>query len=182
MKKTLSLLFSAAFVAFLVVGCEDEEEPKTNYYELDGIEYTIDSTMFWYQSGMGSAYIRLLTSVDGQDNPDLLKLYPNMGIGDLPGTYTWDTGTSVMALTPVEAEHYNVGFTSDYAGMKYEWTSMGKEGSGDLTITETKTGIYHIEGMMTLSVGEIDFMAGGIFTETGTKSLKLDYTGAITPL
>jgi len=179
MKKTLSILFSAAFVAMLLVGCEEDEEPIKNYYELDGVEYAIDSSMFWYQSGMGGdPYIRLITAVDGQDNPDLIKLYPNKGLNELPGTYTW---AAKPAMGAAEAGTYDVGYTADYAGMAYEWTAVGKDGSTDLTITETETGIYHVEGTMTLSVGSYDYSTG-VFTETGTKSLMLDYTGAITPL
>ena len=177
MKKSRNFLFLALVLAIGLISCEKDEDPVVidNHYMLDGVKYEIDSVMFWYVSGMGGdPYIRLLTNVDGQDNPDLLKLYPNKGLNALPGTYTWD-GEEAPAGT------YDVGYTADYAGMQYEWTAIGKTGSDDLVITEDETGIYHVTGTMILSVGSYDWSTGE-FTETGTKDLVLDYTGAITTL
>lgn len=143
-------------------------------YVIDDTTYTIDADMFWYQSGMGGdPYLRLLTSVSGQDNPDLLKIYTNFGTGDLPGSYTWDTDLAEGT--------YDVGYTADYAGMGYAWTAIGKTGSGALDITELLEDVYHFEGTMILSIGSYDFSTGE-FTETATADLTLDYTGAVTPL
>lgn len=148
-----------------------------NKYILDGEEFTIDSEMFWYQSGgMGGppvTYIRLLTTVAGQDNPDLLKLYPNMGLGELPGTYTWDSENP--------ADTYDAGYTANYAGMSYDWTAIGKTGSGDLVITELDDGVYQFEAEIVLSVGNFDFQTGD-FIEESTSELTLDYIGGVTPL
>jgi len=177
MKKSKIFLFVALVMAIGLISCEDDEDPVVidNHYMLDGTKYEIDSVMFWYSSPMGGdPYIRLITNVDGQDNPDLLKLYPNMGLNELPGTYTWD-GDEAPAGT------YDVGYSADYKGMSYLWTAIGKTGSDDLMITQDDAGIYHITGSMILSVGTYDFSTGD-FTETGTKDLDLDYTGAITPL
>lgn len=148
-----------------------------NKYMLDGEEFAIDSEMFWYQSGgMGGAtvtYIRLLTTVPGQDNPDLLKLYPNMGLGELPGTYTWDSENPPGT--------YDAGYTANYAGMSYDWTAIGKTGSGNLVITELDDGVYKFEAEIILSVGNYNFETGE-FIETGTSDLTLDYIGGVTPL
>lgn len=175
MKKSIKFLFAAAILAVAFVSCEKDPEEVVidNHYTIDGVKYEIDSVMFWYQSGMGGdPYLRLITSVDGQDNPDLLKLYPNKGVNDLPGTYTWD------AEKP--AGTYDMGYTADYAGMQYEWTAIGKTGSEDLVITTVDEG-YHFEGTMILSIGSYDFSTGE-FTETGTSTLVLDYTGEVTSL
>lgn len=143
-------------------------------YTLDGTEFVIDSEIFWYQSGMGGEpYLRLLTPVAGQDNPDLLKLYPNKGLGELPGTYTWDDAKP--------EDSYDLGYTADYAGMAYKWTSIGKTGSGDLVITDLGNNVYKFEGEMVLSVGSWDFSTGE-FTETSTSNISLDYIGGVTPL
>ena len=143
-------------------------------YTIDGTEFVIDSDIFWYQSAMGGdAYLRLLTPVAGQDNPDLLKLYPNIGLGELPGTYTWDDAKPEGS--------YDLGYTADYAGMAYEWTSIGKTGSGDLVITELGSDLYKFVGEMVLSVGSWDFSTGE-FTETSTSNFSLDYVGGVTPL
>ena len=144
-------------------------------YTMDGTEFIIDDDIFWYVSPMGGdPYLRLLTTVAGQDNPDLLKLYPNKGLGELPGTYTWD-GDENPAGT------YDHGYTADYAGLAYEWTAIGKTGSGDLVITELESGIYMFQGEMVLSIGAFDWSTGE-FTETSTANLSLDYVGGITPL
>jgi PKD repeat protein len=145
-----------------------------NTYTIDGTVYNIESDMFWYTPPMGGdPYIRLLTAVPGQANPDLLKLYPNKGLGELPGTYTWDPENPVGT--------YDHGYTANYQGMSYDWTAIGKEGSGDLVITEIVPGVYKFAGEMVMSIGAWDFSTGE-FTETSTGHLTLDYIGAVTPL
>ncbi len=150
-------------------------EEIENTYSIDGTVYYPTEDMFWYQSGMGGdPYIRLITEVTGQDNPDLLKLYPNRGVNALAGTYTWDGDENPPGT-------YDHGYTAGYAGMGYDWTSIGKTGSSDLVITEVVEGIYNVTAELILSVGTYDFQTGE-FTETDVKNLSLDYTGAITPL
>ena len=148
--------------------------PPDNYYMLDDTKFIITTDFFWYQSSMGGdPYLRLLTPVDGQDNPDLMKLYPNKGLGELAQTYTWnDEGGEGT---------YDQGYTANYAGMAYDWTAIGKTGSSDLVIEEMVADIYKITGDMILSVGTYDWETGE-FTETSTKTLTLNYVGAITPL
>ena len=145
-----------------------------NTYMLDDDEFEITNDFFWYQSSMGGdPYLRLLTPVAGQDNPDLMKLYPNKGLGELDQTYTWsaDGGEGT----------YDHGYTGNYAGFDYDWTAIGKTGSNDLVIEMLDTDLYKITGEMILSVGDYDWSTGE-FTETGTKTLVVDYIGAITPL
>ena len=152
--------------------------PPDNHYMLDDTKFAIDNSMFWY-SAMGSTYIRLLTYETEADTlPDLLKLYPNYGLGELPGTYTW------LAKSDTINDHegtYDHGYTAKYAGMAYDWTAIGKTGSSDLVIQEVETDVYKITGDMILSVGTYDWSTGE-FTETGVKTLTLSYVGAITPL
>ncbi len=143
-----------------------------NHYLLDDEVIEITTDFFWY-SAMGSTYLRLLTEIEGQDNPDLIKLYPSMGLGELPGTYTWDNDTKPEGT-------YNYGYTANYAGMSWDWTGVSKAGSSDLTIVETETGIYKITGTMTISAGNYD--AEWNFVEESTKILTISYKGAITPL
>lgn len=150
-----------------------------NVYTLGDVQFDIASDFFWYQAAMpgSSAYIRLLTDVNGQDNPDLLKLYPNKGLNELPGTYTWD------AAKPEGT--YDFGYTSDYAGMSYEWTAIGTTGSQNLVITEVATGIYKIELSGILELGYYDFANDGVWVPNDpaeTKDVELFYIGAITPL
>jgi PKD repeat protein len=145
-----------------------------NFYTLDGTEFVIDTDMFWYTSPMGGdPYIRLLTAVTGQDNPDLLKLYPNKGVVDLPNTYPWDVENPPGT--------YDAGYTANYAGFNYDWTAIGKTGSGNLVITELATGVYKFEATVVLSVGDFDWNTGQ-FIEESTSNLVLDYIGGITPL
>ena len=171
--------FTVTLVATNADGNDEASQSLTvndphNYYTLDGTEYIIDSEMFWYTSPMGgNPYIRLLTAVAGQDNPELLKIYPNKGLGELPGTYTWDGDNP--------AGTYDVGYTANYAGMSYDWTAIGKTGSGDLVITELASGVYKFEATLILSVGNFDFGTGE-FIEESTANLVLEYIGGITPL
>ncbi len=150
-----------------------------NHYMLDDTRIDITEDIFWYQSSMGGdPYFRLLTPVDGQENPDLLKLYPNKGLGELPGTYTW------LIKSDTVNDHvgtYDHGYTANYAGMAYDWTAIGKIGSSDLLIEELETDVYRFYGVLTLSVGAYDWTTGE-FTETSVKTLTLSYVGAITPL
>ena len=150
--------------------------PPDNHYMLDDIKYAITTDFFWFQSPMGGdPYLRLITDVPGQDTvQDLLKLYPNKGVNELPQTYPWsDSG---------DAGTYDHGYTADYDGsFNYDWTAIGKTGSTELVIQEVETGVYKITGDMILSVGFYDWETG-LFTETGTKTLTVNYVGAITPL
>ena len=149
---------------------------RDNHYMLDAVKIVItdNAPFFWYQSSMGGdPYLRCISVVTGQDNPDLIKLYPNKGLGDLAQTYTWDSANPVGT--------YNHGYTANYAGMAYDWTAIGKTGSGDLVIEKVDTDIYKIAGTMILSVGSYDW-GTGVFTETSTKNLTIDYVGAITAL
>lgn len=146
-----------------------------NYYTLKGTEYIIDSEMFWYQAPQGGdPYIRLLTTISGQANPELLKLYPNKGLGELPGTYTWNSEKPVGT--------YDAGYTFNYAGMVYDSTAVGKEGSGDLVITELDDGVYSFEVEVVLSIGDYDWGGTYEFIETSTANFTLEYIGGITPL
>lgn len=149
-------------------------EPDSHYTFGDTI-YSVSSDMFWHQSGMGGGdpYLRLLTDVEGQDNPDLLKLYPNKGLGELPGTYSWEADG--------DAGTYDVGYTANYEGMTYEWTAIGKDGTGDLTIEEVVDGVYKITGEMVLSIGNYNWDTGE-FVESSTDNLTINYVGPITPL
>jgi len=151
-------------------------------YTLDGTVYNIDADMEWYQSGMGGdPYIRLLTEVAGQEHPDLFKLYPNQGLGELPGTYTWAAGNGMMDPYPSDVGNYDVGYTAGYAGQQYDWTAIGKTGSGDLVISEIATDVYKVTGEFILSVGSYDFNTGD-FIETSTSTLVLEFIGGVTPL
>ena len=147
-----------------------------NYYTLNGTEYTIDSEMFWSPDQMGGdPYIRLITTVPGKTIEDLLKLYPNKGLGELPGTYTWDNSEN-------PAGTYDHGYTFNYDGtINYDSTAYGKTGSGDLVITELDDGVYKFEAEMVLSIGNWNWDTFE-FTETSTGDLKLEYIGGITPL
>ena len=176
-------LASGTYTVKLVASNEDGDTEITqsltvndahNYYTLDGTEFVFDSEMFWYTSPMGGdPYIRLLTTVPGQVNPDLLKLYPNKGLDELPGTYTWDSDNPVGT--------YDAGYTANYAGFSYDWTAIGKTGSGNLVITELVDGIYLFEAEAVLSVGDFDWNTGQ-FIEESTSNIKLEYRGAITSL
>ncbi len=144
-----------------------------NHYMLDDVKFAVSTEFFWY-TAMSSTYLRLLSDpIDGQDNPDLIKLYPNMGLGELPGTYTWDNVDKLEGT-------YTYGYTANYAGMSYDWTALSVDGSSDLEIVEVDTDVYKITGTMILSCGNYnaDWTA---FVEESQKALTISYIGGITP-
>ena len=154
-----------------------------NTYMLGDVEYEVTTDFFWYQAPQGGdPYLRLLTDEPGQDTiQDLLKLYPNKGLDVLEQVYTWE-GRDLFG-DPTSPGTYDVGYTADYDGtLTYDWTSIGKTGSSDLEIVQVFDGIYRITGDMILSVGYYDWAAGGVFVETNTEPLVLNYVGPITPL
>ena len=65
------------FAQTVVVGTPD------NYYALDGTLVPMTTNAFWYLPPWppgASRYIRMLIPISGQDNPNLIKLYPVAGI------------------------------------------------------------------------------------------------------
>ena len=65
--------------------------------------------------------------------------------------------------------------------MEYEWTAIGKTGSGELVITKLDDGGYEITVDAVLSVGSYDWTTGE-FTEESTKDISVYYYGEITAL
>ena len=156
-----------------------------NTYSLDGgTEISLGNTdqpnAYWYDAtGMGGTiYIRFLADVAGQDNPDLIKLYPVAGPNPLQATYTWsDAG---------EIGTYDAGMTADYAGMSFGWTSFGTAGN-DLVITlvyeatDSDNNIYDIVlSSSTLEYGNYDALWNWV--SEGTKTLVVSYRGKIDPV
>jgi PKD repeat protein len=152
-----------------------------NNYLLGDVKYEITNDFFWFQSSMGGdPYLRLITEMPGSDTiEDLLKLYPNKGLGDLSRVYTWEGKAFGV---PSNVGTYDVGYTGDYDGtLNFGWAAIGKTGSADLTIELMEVGVYKITGDMILSVGQYDFSTGE-FIETSTETLKVSYIGPIAPL
>ena len=154
-----------------------------NKYVLDGTEVPITTTAFWFLPPNGDnpqRYIRMLVPISGQDNPDLIKLYPIAGPDPLQGTYTWaNTG---------DPRTYDAGMTKDYAGFNYEWTTNGDEGD-DMEIkliytdpNNADNNVYDITlTSYTLNYGQYNFTPFEWISE-GTKELELHYRGKINPI
>lgn len=154
-----------------------------NMYVLDGTEVPITTTAFWFLPPNGDnpqRYIRMLVPISGQDNPDLIKLYPIAGADPLEGTYTWaDTG---------DPRTYDAGMTKDYAGFNYEWTTNGDMGD-DMEIkliysdlNNTDNNVYDIMlTSYTLDYGQWNFATFEWISE-GTKELEVYYRGKINPI
>ena len=153
-----------------------------NKYVLDGTETAITTNAYWHDaSGMGgTVYVRILINISGQDNPNLIKLYPVAGPNPLQATYTYsDTG---------DIGTYDVGMTKNYAGMSYDWTTSG-DGGDDFVITlvyedptDSDDNIYELSlPSYTLNYGQWDF-GSGTFISDGTKSFTISYRGKIDPV
>ena len=171
-KLVLALFMSVALFSTSCNKDDDEPKPQEVFFEIDGEKIDIPNSMYWYTSPMGGdPYLRLKLPRDGQDNPDLFKLYLSTGVsGDIVGTFSWDGGDAPSGT-------YNHGYTANNEGFNYDWTSIGKTGSG--TITVKKEGDkYSIVGSMILSVGSYDWSTG-VFTETSTKDIKISYNDVL---
>lgn len=157
-----------------------------NTYTLEGTEYTIGTTdapnAYWYDASSqgGTIYIRMLGDVDGQDNPNLLKLYPVAGPNPLQATYTWSDSGDIGT--------YDAGVTANYAGFVYDWTTSGNDG-GDLVIelvyedtADATNNVYDITlSTYDLNWGNWDFASCFCFISEGTKSFSITYRGKIDP-
>jgi hypothetical protein len=94
-----------------------------NKYTLDGTDVPMTTNAFWYLAPWppgAPRYIRMLIPISGQDNPNLIKLYPIAGTDPLQGTYTWSEDGDIGT--------YKAEMTQDYAGFSYGWTTNGDTG------------------------------------------------------
>ena len=156
----------------------DVAEPD-NKYTLDGADLPLTSNAYWYDATAmgGTIYIRMLADVVGQDNPNLIKLYPVAGPNPIQNTYTWsDTG---------DIGTYDAGMTANYAGFVYDWTTSGNGGEDliiELVYEDTNNSDDNIYGIIlssyTLNYGQWDF-GTGLFVSEGTKSFSISYRGKI---
>ena len=153
-----------------------------NEYLLDGTALPVtDNAFFWDATAMGgTVYIRMLGEVSGQDNPNLIKLFPVPGTNPWQGNYTWGSDGDIGT--------YDAAMTANYAGMSWDWTTKGDSGN-DLKIeliyedsNDSKDNIYDITLLSyTLNYGNYtaDWTA---FISEGTKPLSLYYRGKIDPV
>lgn len=149
-----------------------------NTCTIDGTEYDIINA-YEYVSGMtGVKEWRMKTeafsAATGDDPVNLLKFSPKLGTGVLEGDYTFDASDE----PPVGTFEY--GFTANYAGMQYDSTAIGFNGT--LEITKINDDIYkfNLENG-TLKVGAFNFMTGE-FNPNGTElEYTVDYIGEISP-
>lgn len=157
--------------------------PK-NIYTLDKVELPIGTdekaNFYWYDGTAqgGTLYLRALGSVEGQDNPNLIKLMPVAGPNPIQAVYTWSASGDIGT--------YDVGMTANYAGFNYDWTTNGNEGE-KLTIklvykaSSSVDNVYDITlPLYTLNYGNWNF-GTGTFESQGTKTLSISYRGKIDP-
>src|SRR5690554_1604010 len=161
-----------------------EVTAPNNVYTLDGSELSIGTTdkpnFYWYDGTAqgGTLYLRALGSVDGQDNPNLIKLMPVAGPNPIQADYTWSASGDIGT--------YDAGMTANYAGFNYDWTTNGDKGD-NLTIDlvykapNSANNVYDITlSSYTLNYGNWNFVTG-TFDSEGTKALTLSYRGKIDP-
>lgn len=157
-----------------------------NTYTLDGTELTIGTTDFpnpyWYDASAmgGTVYIRMQGDEDGNDNPNLIKLYPVAGPNALEATYTYNDSGDIGT--------YDAGMSYNWdGGFGYDWTTSGETGN-DLVISlvyaasNAEDNVYDITlSSYTLNYGNWDFASCFCFIGEGTKPLSVSYRGKIDP-
>lgn len=157
--------------------------PK-NVYNLDGKELPIGTkdrpNFFWFDGTAqgGTLYLRMLGTVSGQTNPNLIKVLPVAGPNPIQANYTWSDSGDIGT--------YDVGMTANYAGFSYDWTTEGDQGE-PLSIkliykaSSSANNIYEITlPSYTLNYGNYNW-AAGTFDSDGTKTLSISYRGKIDP-
>lgn len=151
-----------------------------NTYTLDGTDMALTSNPFWYDATAmgGTVYLRFLADVDGQDNPNLIKLLPVAGPNALEATYSWSDSGDIGT--------YDAGMTANYAGFSFDWTTNGTSG-GDLVIElvyeadAAADNIYDITlATYTLNCGNWDW-ATYTFVPEQDRALVVSYRGKIDP-
>lgn len=152
-----------------------------NTYTVAGTVMDLTSNAFWFDGSSqgGTIYIRFLADVTGQDNPNLIKLYPVAGPNALEATYTWADDGAIGT--------YDAGMTANYAGFSYDWTTNGDDGDAMVIelvyedMADATNNIYDITlSSYTLNYGQWDF-ATFTWVSDGTKSFVLTYRGKIDP-
>ena len=149
-----------------------------NHYMLGDKKIDITTDFIWKAPhGEGDNYLELTSAVEGQDNPDVLSLFPKQYLDGLPGTYTWDGESETPAVGTYDHMYY-ANFTGAFGA--WDWLGLSKIGTTDLVIEEMETDVYKITGTMTISAGNLD--ASWAFVEESEKTLTISYIGAITPI
>lgn len=165
----------------------DGEGDHVDGYVYDGSEMVID-TAYWYSS-MGSSQIRMLVSDSKFDNPLLIKFIPNLGLGNLNQTYTYEAGAE-------NAGTYDIGLTGSYAGMSFAWTidtyGVGGEAWVTTAVNAVVTLVYEpTEGeniydivIENLGVAPGDYSSdwSTFLGSTNPSTVTINYRGTITPL
>lgn len=158
----------------------DVAEPDNNY-TLDGTELPFTANAFWFDGTAfgGTIYIRMVADVSGQDNPNLIKLFPVAGADPIEGTYTWNADGDIGT--------YDAGMTANWdGGFGYDWTTNGDDGD-NLKIelvyedNDPNKNIYDITlSSYTLNYGNWNF-ANFTWESDGTQPLTVSYRGPIDP-
>ena len=153
-----------------------------NKYILDGNELPINDSAFWFDASNtgGTIYIKLLVDVEGNENPNVIKLFPVSGNNPIQATYVWgnkhDIGT------------YDAGMLYNWKdGNDYDWISKGKNGEHlkielfyeDPYSSDDNAYIITLPSY-TLNYGYWNWISGS-FIKEGEKTFSLYYKGKINP-
>ena len=153
-----------------------------NKYILDGIELPLNNSAFWYDATNtgGTVYIRMLADVEGNDYPNLIKLFPVSGNNPIEATYIWGVNGDIGT--------YDAGVIYNWkGGYDFDWITKGENGQA-LTIElfyedpyDSKNNAYIITlPSYTLNYGHWNFLLNK-FVKEGEKSFSLYYKGRIDP-
>ncbi|MEN8124660.1 MAG: hypothetical protein ABFR32_05960 [Bacteroidota bacterium] len=154
-----------------------------NKYTIDDVELPFNNSAFWYDATNtgGMVYIRILAEVEGNDNPNLIKLFPISGSNPIHATYIWGDNGDIGT--------YDAGVIYNWkGGNDYDWITKGENGQA-LTIelfyedqNNSDNNAYIITlPSYTLNYGYWNPLLNR-FEKEGEKSFSLYYKGKIDPL
>lgn len=168
----LTMILAAGFI-FTSCG-EDEPDEPTVGYVFGSSTLDIDSVaLVRGHGGQGPLGITFYgEGFPGAEGVNKIMAYPNMGMGDLAGSYTWDTTSTAGEGTFTYSLWANqVGYSMDSIGMGVD---------GTLMIKLMETDNYEIE----LKSGNLEMfvMEGWNMVPTGTKpKFSIYYKGYVKP-
>jgi len=156
-----------------------EVDQPDNYFILSGEKFLTGTDAVFETDGQDQRYIKILGTIQGQDNPNLVMLYAISGKFDLEGSYVYNTNGDIGT--------YDVVMKAEYTGGSYAWTTQG-DGSTQLLNIELiyedtkneKNNAYLITMPdYKLNYGKYVFFPNFYFDSWGYKPLSLLYKGTI---
>jgi len=196
---TIQFLEDNSYTITQIVTNEDGEdatsvtvnvEAPASTYSIDNVDYPVTAAPTWVPANEAhetKALLHFISEVEGQDEPNHIKLSPILGPNALEGTYTYNSDKETIGT-------YYTRVISNFAGGVFDgsdWTTnfAGEDGGSDLVIElvyedtenpDNNAYDFTITSYV-LSTGQFDW-ATFSFVEEAKRSFTLSYRGVVIPV